>query len=718
MANRIKGITIDIDGNSSGLEKSLKAIDVSLRDTQSKLKDVNKLLKLDPSNVDLLRQKQDYLNKAVDDTRKREEELKKALKEMEKAGITDENQEQQRALQRELVETTSKLKDLEKQAAACHPQLEAFSVKAKEVADKTKPISTAAAGAAAGMVAMAVKSAASADDLLTLSNVTGFTVEELQKMQYASSFVDVSMESMTGAVTKLTKSMNSGSSAFETLGVKTTDVFGNMRSANSVFYETLEALGKVQNETERDALSMEIFGKSAMEMAGIVDDGGAALKALGEEAEETGLIMSEDAVASAVQFNDQMDKLKNTTTQAFFKMGASLSTSLLPAMEKLVNAVLKVVTWFGNLDGTTQTIILTMLGLVAAISPVASLLGNLNTIVTVVSGAFGALGGIMGTTAVTIGALTVPIGAVIAIAAGLVAAGVLIYKNWDKIKEMGKTLAKETKTAWNNIKKFVTDNANALKKKAETAFTNLSSVISTKMNSVTATVSTTFTNVVTSVGTAMTNAYNAVANSPIVSAATTVFSNVYNTVSTKMTDAYNKVSSFVTDTVSKIQNNSIVSAATTKFESFRKTIADKMKSAYDKVADAMADMKKKIDDTNLDKEVTITVKEKDLTTYANRGNTANNNSYVTPYASAYTNAVMFTRPTVLPTINGYKQFGDRGGSELVIGTNKLMNMIAQASGGGVTVNMTVNGSNLNANEVASIAVDKITNTLKRTNARW
>lgn len=719
MAQRIKGITIDIDGDTSGLEKSLKAIDVSLRDTQGKLRDVNKLLKLDPSNVDLLRQKQDYLTKAVDDTKKREEELKKALEQMEKAGITEENQEQQRALQRELVETTSKLSDLEKQAAACHPQLEAFSAKSKEVADKTKVISTAAAGAAAGMVAMAVKSAASADDLLTLSNVTGFTVEELQKMQYASSFIDVSMEAMTGSVTKLTKSMKSGSSAFDTLGVKVTDVFGNMRDANSVYYETIEALSKVQNETERDALSMEIFGKSAMEMAGVIDDGGAALKALGEEAESTGTIMSRDAVESAVLFNDQMDKLKNTTTQAFFKMGASLATSLLPAMEKLVNAVLKVVTWFGNLDGTTQTIILTMLGLVAAISPVASLLSNLNTIVTVVSGAFGALGGIMGTTAVTIGALTVPIGAVIAIAAGLVAAGVLIYKNWDKIKDMGKTLAKETKTAWNNIKKFVTDNANALKKNAETAFTNLSNTVSNKANQIKTAVSTAFNNVLTTVRTTMTNAYNAIASSPIVQAASTVFTNVYTTVSNKMTEAYTKVSNFVSNTVSAITNSTIVSAATSKFESLRKTIADKLSAAYDKVVDAFDKMKKKIDDTNMDKEVTVTIKEKDLTTYANRGNTQNPNSgSVTPYASAYTNAVMFNRPTVLPTINGYKQFGDRGGSELVIGTNKLMNMIAAASSGGTTINMTVNGTGLNANEVASLAVDKLTAQIKRTNQRW
>jgi len=695
MAQRIKGITIDIDGNSTGLEKSLKAIDVSLRDTQSKLKDVNKLLKLDPSNVDLLRQKQDYLTKAVDDTRKREDELKKALQQMEKAGITEENQEQQRALQRELVETTSKLKDLEKQAAACHPQLEAFSAKAKEVADKTKVISTAAAGAAAGMVAMAVKSAASADDLLTLSNVTGFTVEELQKMQYASSFIDVSMESMTGAVTKLTKSMNSGSTAFETLGVKTTDVFGNLRSANSVFYETIEALSKVDNETERDALSMEIFGKSAMEMAGIVDDGGAALKALGEEAESTGTIMSRDAVESAVLFNDQMDKLKNTTTQAFFKMGASLSTSLLPAMEKLVNAVLQVVTWFGNLDGTTQTVILSILGLVAAISPVASLLGNLNTIVTVVSGVFSAMGGVMAAAGTSLAALAAPIGTVVLAIGALIAIGVALYKNWDKIMDWGKKLGSDLKKRWEGIKDTVSKNVTAAKNAATTAFNNIKTAVSS----------------------AMTNAYNSVANSSIVSAATTKFTSVYTAVSGQMTNAYNAVTGFLSNAISAISDSTIVQTARTKFQDVYNAISGKFEDAKNAAINAIQRIKEKLDGTHMDKDVHINVYENTYeSTY--RNNSPNRNSWNSAYASAYTDAVRFTRPTVLPTINGNLRFGDRGGAELVIGESKLMQMIRSASGGGTTINMTVNGAGMNPNEVANLAAEKITARIMRNNQRW
>ena len=243
--NRIKGLTIEIGGDTTKLSDSLKGVDKSLKDTQSQLKDVNKLLKLDPTNVDLLRQKHDLLSKAVKDTKEREKELQKALEQLKEAGDTEENRHQQDLLQRELVETQQSLKDLEDQYKKSSPALESFAAGAKNVQEKTAKVSAAAGIAAAGMLGMAAKAAASADDLLTLSNVTGFSVEELQKLQYASSFVDVSMDTMTGSITKLTKGMASGSEAFDKLGVAITDSDGNMRDATDVWYEAIEALGQV-----------------------------------------------------------------------------------------------------------------------------------------------------------------------------------------------------------------------------------------------------------------------------------------------------------------------------------------------------------------------------------------------------------------------------------------------------------------------------------------
>lgn len=431
MANRIKGITIEIGGDTTKLTDSLKKVDDALKDTQTQLKDVNKLLKLDPSNVDLLRQKHDLLGKAVKDTKTRQEELKQALEQSKKAGDTEENRKQQDLLQRELVETTAKLKDLEKQYKSSSPALEAVSAKTGALAEKTKGLSTAAGAAGAGMLAMAYKAGQAADTLLTDANVTGFTVEELQKLKYAADLVDVSYDSMTGSITKVTKAMASNSSVFDKLGVAIRNEDGSMRSATDVWYDALEALGQVENATERDQLSMDLFGKSAMEMAGIVDDGGQKLKALGEEAEQAGFIMGEDAVKGAGQFNDAMDTLKARASQAFAEAGATLATTLVPMLEKLVGAVSKVLSWFGNLDGTTQKVILTVLALVAAISPVLGLISTISAAIPALTAALGVITG--------------PIGLIIAGVAAAIAAGVALYKNWDVIKEKAQQL-------WSNIK--------------------------------------------------------------------------------------------------------------------------------------------------------------------------------------------------------------------------------------------------------------------------
>lgn len=464
MANRIKGITIEIGGDSTKLQESLKAVDKVLKDTQAELKDVNKLLKLDPSNVDLLRQKQELLGKAVESTRQRQEDLKKALEEAKKAGDTEENRHQQDLLQRELVETTSKLKDLENQYKASSPVLESISAKTGILAEKTAGLSKAAGVGAAGMLAMTVTAAKTADELSTTAQVTGFSVEELQKLKYAADIVDVSYETMTGSVSKLTKSMNSGSKAFSTLGVAIRDENGQLRDANTVWYETLEALSKVQNETERDALSMEIFGKSAMEMAGIVDDGGAKLKELGDQAEAAGVIMDTEAVEGAHAFSDAMDSLKNTAMASFAKAGAALAESLLPALEKLVEWVSKVLTWFANLDGTTQKVILVVLALVAALSPVLTLISTITAALPALSAAMAFLTG--------------PVGLVIAAVAALVAIGVALYKNWDTIKAKATELWESLKATFERIKTGISEKVEAIKTKVHDVIEKIKSFFS------------------------------------------------------------------------------------------------------------------------------------------------------------------------------------------------------------------------------------------------
>lgn len=444
--NRIKGITIEIGGDTTKLTDSLKGIDKSLKNTQSQLKDVDKLLKLDPKNTDLLKQKQELLAKQVKTTKERLDELKKAQAQMDASGI-DKNSDQYKALQREIIATEQDLKKVQGAAqdfgSVLSQQLKTAGQNMADLSDKTRGLSTAAAGLAAGMLGMAYSAGTTADDLLTMSRNTGISVEELQKMQYASDLVDVSMDQMTGSLSKLTKQMASGNDAFDTLGVSITDENGNMRDAVDVWYDSLAALSQVQNETERDQLAMELFGKSAMEMSGIVDDGGQALKELGQEAEDMGLILSEDAVGAAGEFNDAIDKLKNQTAQAFFEAGAALAESLIPMLEQLAETVTGVIQWFSDLDGNTQMLILTILGLVAAISPIAGLISGICTI-------GGVLAGITAPMAATFMGIAAAIGVVVAI-------GTVLYENWDTIKAKGIELWDSIVSTWEGIKQTISD---------------------------------------------------------------------------------------------------------------------------------------------------------------------------------------------------------------------------------------------------------------------
>ena len=451
---KVRGITIELGADTTGISKALGELNGEIGKTQKQLKDVEKLLKLDPKNTELLAQKQALLKKSVEDSKTKVEALQAAQKELGK--ITDDNKAQYDAIQREIISCQQEQKKWNDQLAAMEPQAKTLKETLGEVseatgkaAEKTKALSAAAAGLGAGMLGNAVNAARTADDINTLAKQYGVSVREIQRMNYAQDLIDVSTNDMLASYAKLTKQMGSGSKAFETLGVNIHDVHGDLRDSQEVWYDTLEALSKVSNETERDVLAMDLFGKSAASLSGIIDDGGEALKTLGQEAEDAGLILSQDALDGANQFNDAMDKLKATATQSFLEAGASLATNLVPALEKLVEVISKVLTWFGNLDGSTQTIILGILALVAAISPV---LGLISTLTGLAAGLNVAMLPMIGTIALIVAGI-----------AAAIAIGVLLYQNWDTIKAKASELWASVKEAFTNMLNSVSETMTGIK---------------------------------------------------------------------------------------------------------------------------------------------------------------------------------------------------------------------------------------------------------------
>lgn len=435
MATKIRGITIELGADTTGLDKALKDTNKNIKTTQNELKDVEKLLKLDPKNTELLRQKQELLGKQIGQTKDKLETLRKAEKEAEdqfKQGKISEDQ--YRAIKREVAETETNLRSLGKQADAANKKLSnvpetmnKIADKAKTAAQKTRGISLAAAGALTALGAGVYKSIQSADTINTQSKQSGISTERIQEYNYAADLIDVSTDSIIAAQKKLKKNMTSSSTstvaAFDKLGVKVTDANGELRDSSEVFDEVVVALSKVTNETERDTLAMELFGKGADELAGLIDDGGEAFKELAKEAHEVGAVLSQDSLAALNKTNDALDKLKAKGTAALGQVAEKLINN--PKFDAFLDKTTEFLDQFiGAIAEMPLEKIETLVGILAgtaAISPLATLIGNvagaIGKVSSAISGASAAgglasaIGGSGGLTA-TIAGLAIPLAAI------------------------------------------------------------------------------------------------------------------------------------------------------------------------------------------------------------------------------------------------------------------------------------------------------------------
>lgn len=191
MANRIKGITVEIGGDTTGLDKALKSVNTSIRSTQSALKDVNRLLKLDPSNTELLSQKQKLLKDAIAATKEKLDSLKVAQEQAKQQLENGElGQDKYDALQREIVETEEELRCLQQEAATTNTALSKIDV----AGQKMETIGNSIAGAGKKMMSVttviggvgvaAVKTAADFDSAMSqVAAVSGATGKDFDTLR-------------------------------------------------------------------------------------------------------------------------------------------------------------------------------------------------------------------------------------------------------------------------------------------------------------------------------------------------------------------------------------------------------------------------------------------------------------------------------------------------------------------------------------------------------
>ena len=157
---------------------------------------------------------------------------------------------------------------------------------------------------------------------------------------YAADLVDVSLEAMNASMAKNVKSMsnaadgsNDFSKAYDRLGVSVTNADGTLRNSEDVYWDSIDALGQVANETERDALAMQLFGKSAQDLNPLIAQGSEGIAALTDEAKRMGAVLSEDTIAKFGAFDDSVQRLKQGSEAAQRVMG----TVLLPQLQTLAD---------------------------------------------------------------------------------------------------------------------------------------------------------------------------------------------------------------------------------------------------------------------------------------------------------------------------------------------------------------------------------------------
>lgn len=478
MAGNIRGITIEIGGDTTRLDRALREVNSTGRDLNSQLKDIEKSLKFNPGNAELIAQKQRVLAESVQNTREKLETLRTAQEQARVALANGEiGQDQYDALTREILRAENQLQSFERQQQQLNStmyqmgeRVGAFGAKAEELGNKFAPISAGAGAVITGLTGLAVNAGKTADDINTLSKVTGVSVESLQKFKLAEDVIDVSTETMAKALAKLTKSMDgarNGSkdqkAAFEQLGVAITDSTGKLRDNEDVFNDTIAALAKIPNETERDAVAFRLFGKSAQELNPLILGGADALKEIGDKAEQAGLIMGQDALDNINAFNDELDTTKAVVTQAGLQLGATVGEVLLPFLQAGAEKIQQLATSLSEMSPVTVQVILAVLALVAGIAPLLIMIGKIGTGVSTLMKAFSALGPAMSASSGGFAALLGSIALAVVAIAGLVAVFVLLYKNnedfrnkvnevWGQVKEV---ISKTVEVIKSAVEKFV-----------------------------------------------------------------------------------------------------------------------------------------------------------------------------------------------------------------------------------------------------------------------
>ncbi|MGN1231703.1 MAG: hypothetical protein ACI4TP_07365, partial [Anaerotignum sp.] len=374
------GAKIGIDGEAA-FKSSLSAINSQLKNLGSEMKSVVYAFSGMENSEEAVAAKGDVLQRSIaasaqkiETLQAQSERAKKKLStladELENAKREfGENSEQalkaQNAYNRQVVavnnlesqinRTTAEMKQMEREMGSLGAETDDLSGEMKNAEKDATSLKTVFAGALGANIAASaihgltnsvknavgslkgavIDTALYADSMITLATQTGISTDKLQEYQYMVELADVPLETITGSMSKLTKNMATASkgtgdaaAAFQSLGVEITNTDGSLRSNDDVFGEVIAKLGQMENETQRDAYAMQIFGKSAQDLNPLIALGADGFASLAEEARKMGFILDEESLQSLLAVSDAMERAKNVSTTIKQKIAAELAPTV------------------------------------------------------------------------------------------------------------------------------------------------------------------------------------------------------------------------------------------------------------------------------------------------------------------------------------------------------------------------------------------------------
>lgn len=359
--------------------------------------------------------------------------------------------------------------------------------------------------AVGGLLSMANSTSETAAGWLELSQRTDIGIESLQRWGYAAGQsgadigkLEVGMKKLSDTMIDAQNGSKISAEAYENLGISMDEL--SSMTPEQAFERVMNSLADMEEGALKNSIGNDLLGKSYTELKPLLSEGSEGMQALKDKADELGIVMSEDSVVAAEGYGDSIDNIK----LAFDGVKNNLMTALMPKLTELAD-------WFVASMPTIQDFVTNALDKVSA--GVQWVTDNSNILIPILAGVLGgfvALQVISGISAlmtawstVTAGATTVqaalnavmsanPIAIVVLAIAGLIAAGVLLYKNWDVVKTKVTELWEKIKTTFEGIKTAITEKVNAIKTKVTEVFNGIKTGVTEKVSAIKTSISDTF----------------------------------------------------------------------------------------------------------------------------------------------------------------------------------------------------------------------------------